>query len=276
MTSNAVPISDEVDPLTRLAIKHGTDKWGPHFYTPVYHALFAHLRDKPVRLLEIGVGGYGLTKFGGASLAMWADYFPSAQIVGIDLYPKKLELDSRIQVRQGSQDDPAFLTRLSAEFGPFDIIIDDGSHIPKHVVASFNTLFPKLADRGFYVIEDVQTAFWSQFGGSILDGGATMYLAKCVLEHLNHVEIKVVEPNRKVPAYIQSLRSFRAYHNLFVIEKGDNTEPSNFNYSFDNPHAAHALRTIEDELTRSPTPAGYANLIDLCRVARDLTKHGLS
>jgi hypothetical protein len=29
--------SHEVDPLTRLAIKHGTDKWGPHFYTPVYH-----------------------------------------------------------------------------------------------------------------------------------------------------------------------------------------------------------------------------------------------
>jgi hypothetical protein len=68
--------SDDIDPLTLLAIRHGTDKWGPHFYTPIYHAVFAHLRDRPVRLLEIGVGGYKLRDVGGASLAMWADYFP--------------------------------------------------------------------------------------------------------------------------------------------------------------------------------------------------------
>jgi hypothetical protein len=65
-----MPTSDEIDPLTRLAIKHGTDKWGVHFYAPVYHALFAPLRDKPIRLLEIGVGGYRLAKVGGASLAV--------------------------------------------------------------------------------------------------------------------------------------------------------------------------------------------------------------
>jgi hypothetical protein len=40
-------IVGEIDPLTRLAIRHGTDKWGPHFYTPVYHELFAPLRDRP-------------------------------------------------------------------------------------------------------------------------------------------------------------------------------------------------------------------------------------
>jgi hypothetical protein len=57
-----------------------------------------------------------------------------------------------------------------------------------------------------------------------------------------------------------------------VIEKGDNTEPSKFNYGFENGHAAHALRVIEDELTRSPTPAGHVNLIELCEAARDLAK----
>jgi hypothetical protein len=54
----SLPADDQLDPLTQLAIKHGTDKWGPHFYTPVYHKLFAHLRERPLRLLEIGVGGY--------------------------------------------------------------------------------------------------------------------------------------------------------------------------------------------------------------------------
>jgi len=262
--------NDEIDPLTRLAIKHGTDKWGLHFYTPVYHALFTHMRDKPVRLLEIGIGGYSLTKAGGASLAMWADYFPKGHILGIDIVEKKLNLDPRIQVCQGSQDDPVFLARMLEEHGPFDIVIDDGSHIPKHVIASFNILFPKLADDGLYVIEDVQTSFWPQFGGSVLDGGATMHLAKTILEHLNHAEIKIVQPKRQVADFVKSIRSFRAYHDIFVIEKGDNTEPSNYDYRLDNIHAARALRTIQDELKRSPTAAGYANLIDFYRYARNL------
>jgi hypothetical protein len=258
----------EIDALTRLAIKYGTDKWGLHFYTPVYHSLFAHMRDKPIRLLEIGVGGYDFRKIGGASLSMWSDYFPDGHILGIDVAEKKLSLGPRIQVHQGSQDDPVFLSRMSEEHGPFDIIIDDGSHMPKHVSASFNILFPKLADHGLYVIEDVQSCFWPEFGGSVLDGGATMHLARAILEHLNHAEIKIVQPKRKVADYVKSIRSFRAYHNLFVVEKGDNDEPSNRDYQVDNLHAARALKTIQHELKQSPSAAGYANLIDVYRGAR--------
>ena len=190
---SSAEINPEIDPLTRLAIKHGTDKWGPHFYTPVYHALFAHLRDRPIRLLEIGIGGYSIKSVGGASLAMWTDYFPRGEITGIDIAEKRLKLDPRVKYYQGSQDDPAFLQSICGERGPFDIVIDDGSHVPKHVVASFNLLFPPLADGGLYVIEDVQTAFWPKFGGSILHGGETMRLARTLIECLNHAEIAVVD-----------------------------------------------------------------------------------
>jgi demethylmacrocin O-methyltransferase len=269
--SHAAPIPpvEETDPLTRLAIVHGTDKWGAHFYTPVYHRLFAHLRDRAVRLLEIGVGGVEFAKVGGASLAMWADYFPNGRILGIDLFPKEMTFGPRISVERGSQDDAAFLTRMSAEHGPFDIVIDDGSHYPAQVSASFDTLFPLLADGGLYVIEDVQTTFWPEFGGS-LDGGDTMRLAQTILKHLNHAEIQIVQPDRPVPDVARSIRSFRAWHNLFVVEKGDNTEPSNFDFRLDNAHAARAVRTIKDELERTPTPAGYANLIDVHMRARDV------
>jgi demethylmacrocin O-methyltransferase len=261
---------EEIDPLTRIAIRHGTDKWGAHFYTPVYHRLFAHLRDKPVRLLEIGIGGYEFERLGGASLPMWADYFPHGRILGIDIFAKTLDLGPRVTVRQGSQDDGAFLTRMSAEHGPFDIVIDDGSHVPAHVNASFHVLFPLLADGGLYVIEDVQSTFWPQFGGSTLDGGGTMQLARTILEHLNYAEIQVVQPQRRVADFVKTIRSFRAYHNIFVVEKGDNTEPSNFDFRLDNAHAARAVRTIKDELERTPTPAGYANLIDVHMRARDV------
>jgi demethylmacrocin O-methyltransferase len=273
MMSDATPASgtpgDDIDPLTRIALRHGTDKWGAHFYTPVYHQLFAHLRDRPVRLLEIGIGGYEFARLGGASLAMWAEYFPNGRILGIDVFAKTLDLGPRVSVSQGSQDDAAFLTRMSAEHGPFDIVIDDGSHVPAQVIASFDVLFPLLADGGLYVIEDVQTTFWPDFGGAP-EGGATMRLAGAMLEHLNHAEIQVVQPERQVSDLIKSIRSFRAWHNIFVVEKGDNTEPSNYDFRLDNVHAARAVRTIRDELARAPTPAGYANLIEIHIRARSL------
>jgi hypothetical protein len=263
---------NEVDPLTRIAIKHGTDKWGTHFYTPVYHELLSRWRDQPVRLLEIGVGGDDLQTLGGASLATWAEYFPRGQITGIDIAEKRLPLDARIKLFKGSQDDRGFLNSVCDARGPFDIIIDDGSHIPKHVVASFQVLFPLLAENGLYIIEDVQTAFWPNFGGSLLHGGDIMKLARTVIECLNHAELAVVGGSRSLPEFATRIKSFRAYHNLLVIEKGDNGEPSNFAYDGSNPHAINATRLIEQELERAPTAEGTANLLELYLTSGNLIK----
>ena len=265
-------LNRDVDPLTRLAIKHGTDKWGPHFYTPVYHELFSARRDRPIRLLEIGVGGYGFKTVGGGSLAMWADYFSNSQITGIDVAEKRLSLGPRVKLFRGSQDDPIFLKQVCEERGPFDIVIDDGSHVPKQVVASFEILFPFLVNGGLYVIEDVQTAFWPYFGGSALHGGETLKLARTVIECLNHAEVAVVDRSRSFPLFAKEIKSFRAYHNLFVIEKGDNREPSNGAYDLDNPHAADTIKIIEQELDRAPTAEGLANLSQLYLTGRNLEK----
>lgn len=262
----------ELDPLTRIAIAHGTDKWGAHFYTPIYHNLFSHLRERPLRVLEIGVGGFDCKTIGGASLSMWAEYFPHALITGIDIAEKQMALDARIRMYRGSQDDPAFLKRVCDERGPFDIIVDDGSHVPKHVVTSFNLLFPGMTDGGLYVIEDVQTAFWPMRGGSILDGGETMKLARTLLEYLNHAEISVIDRARTFPVFGKQVRSVRAFHNIIAIEKGDNLEPSNSAFDPNNAHARRALRMIEQQLDRSPTALGLANLIDLYVLGGNQTK----
>ncbi len=156
-----------VDPLTRLAVIHGTDKFGYHDYTPNYHTLFSHLRESPVRLMEIGVGGYQDADRGGESLEMWRDYFEAGQITGIDIQKKEMDLGDRVAILQGSQIDAAFLAELVKTRGPFDIIIDDGSHQNEHVVMSFQLLFPTLAAGGIYVAEDVQTSFFPRFGGSL-------------------------------------------------------------------------------------------------------------
>lgn len=154
------------DPLSRLAILHGTDKFGLHDYTPHYHAILQHYRDRPLRMLEIGVGGFGHVDRGGESLRMRRDYFPQAEITGLDIEEKRLDTGPRIQIRRGSQVDLEFLAETVADRGPFDIILDDGSHLNEHVVASFEALFPTLLPGGTYLAEDVQTAFFARYGGS--------------------------------------------------------------------------------------------------------------
>ncbi|MCV2864921.1 class I SAM-dependent methyltransferase [Albidovulum sediminicola] len=155
------------DELTRLAIVHGADKFGYHDYTPNYFKLFHGRREEPLKLLEIGVGGYGDDDRGGYSLRMWRDFFPNAEIVGIDIHAKNLDVGPRVTICQGSQVDEAFLRQLVLDHGPFDIIVDDGSHFNEHVVESYRILFPTLRPGGIYVAEDVQTAFRENRGGSL-------------------------------------------------------------------------------------------------------------
>jgi hypothetical protein len=143
----------------RLSEKYGTDKAKWHRYDIPYGSLFGPLRDKPVRILEIGV-------FRGASLRLWEEWFPLATIFGVDdcsetkkRYVASAE-SNRSRVFFGKQDDPAFLERLVAETGgKFDIIIDDGGHRAHEQQISFEVLYPHVTHGGYYVIEDLETAY---------------------------------------------------------------------------------------------------------------------
>ena len=64
------------------------------------------------------------------------------------------------------QADAGFLQKVAGEFGPFDLIIDDGSHVNAHVITTFEVLFPLLKTGGLYVVEDTQTSYWPVLGGS--------------------------------------------------------------------------------------------------------------
>jgi len=139
---------------SRYYAEDGTRK--PRLYLAEYEKLFRGIRDAPIRVLELGI-------FSGASLLVWRDYLPNAVIVGVDINdkPKCLEGESRIRTIRGSQDDPAVLdeaARLAG--GPFDVIIDDASHIGYLTKRSLYYLFPRwLKPGGHYVIEDIGTAF---------------------------------------------------------------------------------------------------------------------
>ncbi len=204
--------------LTDLAKIYKTDKWGHHFYTSVYEQWFAPLRNKPVTLLEIGVGGYEEPRLGGDSLRMWKKYFHQGNIIGIDLHDKSSLQENRIKIYKGDQSDPEFLKNIVLKEGPFDIIIDDGSHMQSHIITSFENLFPYVNTGGIYVIEDTQTSYWPRFEGSTSEmqhvPSAMNYFIQRV-HTVNRNEWLKEESSPDIPD--QGIGSIAFYHNLIIV-----------------------------------------------------------
>lgn len=163
-------------------------KW--HHYLPLYDRYFAPYRSgfpagaatRPIRMLEIGVSK-------GGSLEMWRRYFgPDAVLYGIDIDPACAAFDGEHgnRVRIGSQADPAFLKNVVAEMGGIDIVLDDGSHVADHQNVSFATLFPLLEPGGLYVVEDLHTAYWADFGGGYDNQQSFVGTIKQLIDDLHH------------------------------------------------------------------------------------------
>jgi hypothetical protein len=213
--------------LDELAVRFGSDKFGHHhWYTPHYDAHLRPLRDQPVRVLEIGIGGYHDPRSGGESLRMWEQYFRRGLIHGLDIHPKQGVESTRIRTVAGDQGDPAFLARLGEQAGPFDVIIDDGSHVNDHVITSFEALFPHLVNEGYYVVEDTQTAYWPEYGGSregcVAPGTSLGFLTR-LTDALNHREY--LGSADQVPSvHERSIAAISFYHNMVFVKKAVNGE----------------------------------------------------
>jgi demethylmacrocin O-methyltransferase len=207
--------------MVELATLHGTDKWGMHRYADHYEHHLHHLRNEDFALFEIGIGG---TARAGASLRMWRDYFPRAQVIGLDIDDRSSVRSDRIHPYVGSQVDPKILDEIFADFPQIRVIVDDGSHRPEHIRESFALLFPRLPDEGIYIIEDTQTSYWPAWGGSadLNADFTTMALAKALIDGLNWEEWG---PPGYQPAYTDvNVRAVHFYHNLVIVEKGQNRE----------------------------------------------------
>ena len=166
--------------LDRLAKSFGTDKCSEnHNYCDKYEKYLPFKRYDNLNILEIGV-------LNGKSLLTWKDYFYKSNILGIDINPdcKQYE-ESRISVEIGSQDDGNFLSRIAQQYGPFDLIIDDGSHMNSHVIYSFEHLFGHLKPSGVYVIEDCGTSYWNDYEGGYLKPTTSIEYFKSLSDDIN-------------------------------------------------------------------------------------------
>jgi len=135
-----------------------TLKWLHYF--PVYEKHFKRFVNQSVNFWEIGV-------YKGGSLQMWKRYLgPFAKIVGIDIDPEcKQHEEDQISICIGDQSDTQFLQKILYKHGRPDVVLDDGSHMMQDVCETFNFLYDKVSKNGVYCVEDLHTAYWSQYGG---------------------------------------------------------------------------------------------------------------
>ena len=218
--------------LATVAKIFGSSKLLHPYYLPRYESHFRALRHKKLNVLEIGIGGYENPKAGGESLRMWKAYFPNGNIWGIDIFDKSFHDEKRIKTFKGSQVDERFLDEVVRTIGTIDIIIDDGSHMNEHVIQTFRTLFPRLAQNGIYVIEDIQTSYWTEVRGTTWDGSTdltapftSMNFFKSLTDGINHAEFTLEDYE---PTYFdKNIVGMHFYHNQVFVYKGLNNDGSN-------------------------------------------------
>lgn len=140
--------------LNEIGLKLNADKSSRfHNYLDFYQKQLPD-RDFAGRLLEIGT-------MDGLSLMMWREYYPKAEIVGIDIYDKEHLYNDDWKVPKSIKLITADGTKAedTEPLGMFDIIIDDGSHYMSDQQKSFELLYyNQLNDGGIYILEDLWTS----------------------------------------------------------------------------------------------------------------------
>jgi hypothetical protein len=150
---------------------------------------------------------------------MWKRYFgPHAQIVGLDINPecKQFEED-QVAIRIGSQSDTALLQSVLDEFGTPNIVLDDGSHRMSDVVETFRYLYQRTAPDGVYMVEDLHTAYWDEYGGGVGREGSFIELCKGLIDELNADWSREALPPTE---FTRSTLSMHFYDSIVAFERG--------------------------------------------------------
>lgn len=147
--------------LSEISKKYPTDKDYVHnYYNAVYENYFSRIRNETVNVCEIGIGGFDGNNgwVPGNSLKVWRDYFPNAQILGLDIVKHNLTDSERITVDWLDQSKIELVKSYSEKLKDYDIIIDDGSHNTYDQIITLAYFFRSLKSGGIYILEDLHSS----------------------------------------------------------------------------------------------------------------------
>ena len=184
-------------------------------YCEIYDEVFelkrlkTAIESKPLDMLEIGISH-------GGSLELWKKYFgPNLNLYAVDINPECAKfVDHQTKIMIGDQADPEFLKYLMSCSPLFDIIVDDGGHTMKQQLTSFKYLYNWLKPGGTYMVEDVHTSYWQQYGGGLKKKGTFIENCKMLIDALNSDHFNLT---------LNALRHYYSLHfydSIVVIKKG--------------------------------------------------------
>jgi hypothetical protein len=214
--------------LEKYGNEFKTDKITHHKYHEIFPMFIEQFTEKNGSIIEIGLERE-------ASLKMWLHYFKNMHIYGLDIKLEKTgERFTIFKGDQSSENDLDNFTKIIKK--PVYFINDDGSHIPEHQLLTFNKLFPILEENGVYIIEDIETSYWTKNG---LYGYKTNYgykhpksiveLFKNVIDCVNNeFMLKTIATPIK---HLDMIKSITFAYNCIIIVKHKSIKR---NYRFKN------------------------------------------
>ena len=193
-------------------------KWNHYF--DIYHRHFAPYRGKEITVVEFGVQN-------GGSLQMWKDYFgPKAHITGVDIDPRCAQfVEDGIDVVIGDQEDRGFLRSLAEKVGKVDVLIEDGGHEMNQQINTFQEFWPSIRDGGVYLVEDLHTSYWAEYGGGYKSRYSFIEYAKSLVDaqHAWHSR----DPEQlAINEYTRSIYGMHVYDSVIVFDKGAVRQPT--------------------------------------------------
>ncbi len=225
--------SKKIENLIEIGKKYPSSK-NISGFIQLYEKYFAPFKNLKINILEIGIEN-------GDSLRIWREFFPNANICGIDIEKKNFTIENT-DILQGDQSDHNFLKSLINKYKNFDIIIDDGSHQAKHIITSFNFLFPYLNNNGLYVVEDLQTSYFPRYGGSRINLNkkkSSMNFIKSLTDSINYEQHN--RPFFKKKIFDGLIKSISFHQNIAFIYKGES-----INYFYNN----NLNETVSDKIKK--------------------------
>lgn len=211
--------------LSALANEYETDKgtansielsWGKDYpqhscmhYTKTYEKYMENKRNDNISMLEIGVCD---KRFPYASIKMWMSYFKNIDFYAVDnFWGHKIgdkindikTLNNQgvnfIYADQGSFED---WDELNNEFpNKFDLIVEDGSHWPNHMMVSLWKSIGIIKSGGYYFMEDIQNPLksrgWFKYDNSLIAEELLQTLSTKILysSFLNNQQNKDIQNN---------------------------------------------------------------------------------
>lgn len=134
-------------------LTHGfqLDKFDHLYLQRYYNKEFSDIREKEIKLLEIGVAT-------GISIKFWSEWFINGKIYGVDIGHPSMYTDFYMKnnlhnVYWEDALNDSFLSLFNQNY--FDYIIDDGSHWLNDQITAIIKYLPKIKPNGKLIIEDI-------------------------------------------------------------------------------------------------------------------------